>query len=1091
MKKLTKIKLINWHLFSNQTIEINNNTLISGENGSGKSTLLDAIQYLLVGGRGGVKFNVAATDDAKRSLEGYVRGRIGAENKEYIRNGDVVSHVALEFYDEQAKEFAVVGAILDLPLNSSLKERLYLLENVAIHDDMFIDGNFPRDYKNMKDYFRAKEVDLAPFESQRKYRDALARFFGMDAKKYAKLLPKALAFRSIDLQTFVFEFLLDDDPVDIKSLKNNVSQLKRVEAQIKSDREKLEKLDSIIGVGQAITSNYEQLQINLIIDNLNWVEQRESHLKESESSLNRLDRKLETLRAQKKIVDENIEANDQQLLNLEKARDKSDVSKTLAEYAEALNKKTKQYNEEREIVLELNKSLKAEADYLDKLFNLIPDQAFKNYVKYYRQNEDNLNVHELTNYLNLVAGSVASYQKSIYNERQNLELEKINLSTQLRDAKIRLQDLKRNVKTYPAYVNNLVNAINRELTYKFNKEVNVKPLADLIEVNDEAWRNALEGYLNTQRFDIIVEPELFDSALEVYEKVKQELKIYGVGLVNTAKLGNYLDDAKEASLASKVTSDHIYARRYVNMLLNGITCVYHINDLKNFDRAITTTGMTYSNYTARQINPRIYEVPFIGDGATERQIEIQTEDLEALELEMARLYNETEENEQANRLLNRSDAYKLINQNNLRFFNQVKTTRKEMAMLEEQYNSLALNPDVQKLEEEIDNEKNRRRQLRLDNEKVISEIANARDERTRVLESIDNIKIKLDEFMDAQKELALKNPEVLAVSQTQFHALKQKTKEDYNKISQDIASSNTTIRTQNSKLDNDLTNQMRAYIHNYSFGKEPNIESLIYFEQEANLIKNQNLIKYEIEATELRKASEASFKEDFVNKLRASIENAQQQIEELNFALKGKKFGTDQYQLVYSPSLDPEYKLYYNIIMSVNTDSHDTLFTESLSKKNERILMELFEKISSDNPEYDRLAYEFLDYRNYMSYDIEIKNANGNISFFSKVSREKSGGETQVPFYIVIAASFQQLLSRNKRIDSGCVVLFDEAFNNMDESRIEAMMKFYNSLSIQLLISVPPQRVSNIIPYVNTSLVIVKHDDYAIVESFKDEREVI
>ncbi|NLB85213.1 MAG: hypothetical protein GX794_03755, partial [Acholeplasmataceae bacterium] len=777
--------------------------------------------------------------------------------------------------------------------------------------------------------------------------------------------------------------------------------------------------------------------------------------------------------------------------NLEKARDKSDVSKTLAEYAEALNKKTKQYNEEREIVLELNKSLKAEADYLDKLFNLIPDQAFKNYVKYYRQNEDNLNVHELTNYLNLVAGSVASYQKSIYNERQNLELEKINLSTQLRDAKIRLQDLKRNVKTYPAYVNNLVNAINRELTYKFNKEVNVKPLADLIEVNDEAWRNALEGYLNTQRFDIIVEPELFDSALEVYEKVKQELKIYGVGLVNTAKLGNYLDDAKEASLASKVTSDHIYARRYVNMLLNGITCVYHINDLKNFDRAITTTGMTYSNYTARQINPRIYEVPFIGDGATERQIEIQTEDLEALELEMARLYNETEENEQANRLLNRSDAYKLINQNNLRFFNQVKNTRKEMAMLEEQYNSLALNPDVQKLEEEIDNEKNRRRQLRLDNEKVISVIANARDERTRVLESIDNIKIKLDEFMDAQKELALKNPEVLAVSQTQFHALKQKTKEDYNKISQDIASSNTTIRTQNSKLDNDLTNQMRAYIHNYSFGKEPNIESLIYFEQEANLIKNQNLIKYEIEATELRKASEASFKEDFVNKLRASIENAQQQIEELNFALKGKKFGTDQYQLVYSPSLDPEYKLYYNIIMSVNADSHDTLFTESLSKKNERILMELFEKISSDNPEYDRLAYEFLDYRNYMSYDIEIKNANGNISFFSKVSREKSGGETQVPFYIVIAASFQQLLSRNKRIDSGCVVLFDEAFNNMDESRIEAMMKFYNSLSIQLLISVPPQRVSNIIPYVNTSLIIVKHDDYAIVESFKDEREVI
>lgn len=136
MKKLTKIKLVNWHLFSNQTINIEGNTLISGENGSGKSTLLDAIQYLLVGGRGGVKFNVAATDDAKRTLEGYVRGRIGAENKEYLRTGDVITHVALEFFDEKEKTFNIIGAILDLPQNTSMRERLYLLENVAIHENV-------------------------------------------------------------------------------------------------------------------------------------------------------------------------------------------------------------------------------------------------------------------------------------------------------------------------------------------------------------------------------------------------------------------------------------------------------------------------------------------------------------------------------------------------------------------------------------------------------------------------------------------------------------------------------------------------------------------------------------------------------------------------------------------------------------------------------------------------------------------------------------------------------------------------------------------------------------------------------------------
>ena len=51
MKKLTRVKLINWHRFTNDTIEFENSTLISGENGAGKSTLLDAIQFVVLIGR--------------------------------------------------------------------------------------------------------------------------------------------------------------------------------------------------------------------------------------------------------------------------------------------------------------------------------------------------------------------------------------------------------------------------------------------------------------------------------------------------------------------------------------------------------------------------------------------------------------------------------------------------------------------------------------------------------------------------------------------------------------------------------------------------------------------------------------------------------------------------------------------------------------------------------------------------------------------------------------------------------------------------------------------------------------------------------
>ena len=47
MKKLTRLKLINWHRFSDVTIDFGDSTLISGENGAGKSTTINAILDLI------------------------------------------------------------------------------------------------------------------------------------------------------------------------------------------------------------------------------------------------------------------------------------------------------------------------------------------------------------------------------------------------------------------------------------------------------------------------------------------------------------------------------------------------------------------------------------------------------------------------------------------------------------------------------------------------------------------------------------------------------------------------------------------------------------------------------------------------------------------------------------------------------------------------------------------------------------------------------------------------------------------------------------------------------------------------------------
>ena len=136
MKKLVKIRLINWHYLSNETIEIKNNTLLSGANASGKSTIMDAITYVLTAGD--TTFNLAANDKGKRDLRGYVKCKLGMDDKEYLRNGDVSGHIALEFHDEKTDTYFTVGTVIDAFGDLTAPKSIFYRSNDRINDSMFV-----------------------------------------------------------------------------------------------------------------------------------------------------------------------------------------------------------------------------------------------------------------------------------------------------------------------------------------------------------------------------------------------------------------------------------------------------------------------------------------------------------------------------------------------------------------------------------------------------------------------------------------------------------------------------------------------------------------------------------------------------------------------------------------------------------------------------------------------------------------------------------------------------------------------------------------------------------------------------------------
>ena len=274
MKKLVKIKIINWHLFANETIEIKNNTVITGENGTGKSTLLDALQYVLTAGK--AKFNSAANDSGKRTLEGYIRGKLGREGKEFLRNGDVVSYIVLEYFDETSKRSQLLGVIFELNKSNIKKELFFQLIDQKINDKLFFDGNhiynrneFRRNTKKMNiiSNFIDKKSNVPSL-----YRQALGV-----SQKYFQLIPRALAFKPINhVYNFIFDFLLNEDPVKIDDLRNNIRAYRNLGNILKDQQNRLESLEKV----ENFYLSYQKAKINcqnhqiakdlLYIDSLNY-----------------------------------------------------------------------------------------------------------------------------------------------------------------------------------------------------------------------------------------------------------------------------------------------------------------------------------------------------------------------------------------------------------------------------------------------------------------------------------------------------------------------------------------------------------------------------------------------------------------------------------------------------------------------------------------------------------------------------------------------------------------------------------------------------------------------------------------------------
>ncbi|MBR6071721.1 MAG: AAA family ATPase [Acholeplasmatales bacterium] len=1070
MKKLVKVRLINWHYLSNETIIINGNTLLTGPNASGKSTIMDAITYVLTAGD--TVFNLAANEKGKRDLKGYVKCKLGMDDREYLRNGDVSGHVALEFHDEKTDSNFTVGAVIDAFNDLQPVKTLFYRSNEPINDSMFISDQKTIygtvDFRKHNPLF---EFYLTKKEAKRGFRNA----FGSINEDFYRLIPKALAFKPIaDVKDFIYQNILEEKEIDVSAIQDSIRAYKELENTLKLIQNKISDLKEIDFVYQEILKIEENKSYLEYLMHLFDVEKvrneiadfkkeilKEEALKErKEGELHDLDVEILSLQDHARELYNMLSTNDtfkaSEFVSRQILKTQTNIQRLEANEQTFLRRVT----QFKDVVNEL-RHLGTDKIY-QELSNVNLSLISRDQVE-----ETKVILRDISTRL-LAVKNGKNRELGIIQDKVKEVLDEINTISAT------IRRLGQNKLNYNPQLVAIREEIQEGLKRIYNYDINVHLLAELCEITDPKWADTVEILLGNNRFMLIVEPRYYDQALQIFNRIKSRYKIYGVGLVNTKRIGEYKTCEKN-SIASIIDCENTDARCYINYAYGNVIMVNDPLELEKYSRAITNDLLFYQGYVTRNLNPNV-ERPFMGKDAAARSIEAMNK--KALDAKM----RYTELNQQSEALTQEIDLLDSLNISTI-----LEDLEDALELQKEREALVGLNKEKARSEHattsDIENDYTKvQNTIKANDQKKIDlsmEIGGIKSRIETYNKNIQEKTVELNALNENLKALAGDNASIVERAKDEYQSIVQGM--SFKQALQTYESRYKTEENSYNTLNDNLVSKQYAYINKYSSTLSVGVNEMNKFLAELNKLEKSELITYEQKVRSARESAEVVFKEDFIAKLRNNILTAEQEISKINETLSSITFGNDRYEFIFPRS--SEYAQFYDMVTSEIVDLDQGLFTYEFQNKYDEQIRELFESLTMDELNSNGAINKFTDYRTYMDYDIKIINRDGETMTYSKVFKEKSGGETQVPFYVAIIASFVRVYTKSGFAggDPIGIVMFDEVFDKMDGNRMRAMMEFISSMPLQVLIACPPQRMSLLQEYTDTTLIMVRQGTKATV----------
>lgn len=1089
-KALSKICLNNWHYIDKKVLELNDGiNFFTGHSGSGKSTVIDAMQIVLYAntdGRG--FFNKAAADDSDRTLIEYLRGMVNiSENNEsqYLRNKNFSSTIVLEFEQTNTKDKQCVGVVFDVDTSTNDINRLFFWHTGGIWENHYRAMGRCLSTMEVREYlqrnYEPQKFYCGP--SNERFRRQMYDIYlgGLDAEKFPRLFKRAIPFRmNIKLEDFVKEYICMEQDIHIEDLQESVMQYGRMRNKIEETLKEIQILNEIGARYHAYDQKrQEKMQNDYQIQRLEML-QFQAKIREYQEKCKDREETILMLEKQKKEVEvyqESLQKEYEEIL----LRIANSGYAGLEAEVHSLNETLERLEISKSRWMQTTKRLVA---WKEK--DVTPNQVLWDIEKFA---DGKISADELERLMD----GLKDIQEELEEQRQEADAKLRKIQREEKEAREELKALKQGKKAYPREVEEARYELRNRLHEKLGKFVNVQILADLLDVKDERWHHAVEGYFGNNKLLLVVEPKYVKEAMQIYQTMDKK-RFSKASILDTEKLMKEEHEVRPGTLAEEVTAKEPYVQAYVNFFLGNVTKCESVEELTTCKIGVTPDCVLYHSYRLQHMNPENYtRRAYIGEMSMRHRIRRLEEKCENLQAERLPVQEELEEIRQTAQLemlhqsvedymswfadmdeiaVKERKKEKLMEK--MRVLQETSVSAWEKEKKDIWQKQVETKTQFQKLQEQV---WGRQREI----EKFKEELLQTEEGLAEQTRKMDEYKsngtyfAQEEEFQNYLSSRKTANYEYLK---------RQKIAERYPLLEQEEAAYQ--------KLVEKRSEYLREYPNRtFSTVAKENTE----YEKLLSGLQCEDLETFKESAKEQARSAVEHFKDDFIFKIRSAIREAYQRKDELNRIISKLDFGKDKYQFVITKNKGADGK-YYKMFMDDALQIHPSQLADSMDHQLNMFTMnhedqygELMNElinifIPPENATKEELEEakknmdKYADYRTYLSFDMQqiVRGEKEMTIGLSKMIKKNSGGEGQNPLYVALLASFAQvykinLTTKMQRNPTIRLVVLDEAFSKMDAEKVASCISLIRGLGFQAIISATNDKIQNYLENVDKTFV--------------------